>query len=411
MIGTICIVKTPLILNLRDHMSDQKFVHLNVHTDYSMLQAASTVKKLVAKAKEDGMPALAITDYGNLCGTIEFYQACKAAEIKPIIGCTVFVASGKYTDKASHQDKPSGYSLVLLAETFEGYQNICRLNAKSHLEGFHIKPRVDKDLLREYSKGIIALSACKNGEIFEQFKKGDAKKAKKAAESLQEIYGDGNFYIEIQDHGFEEEKAVVDQMISLAAELNIPLVATNDVHYMEQDDAEAHDLLTCIGEKRTVKETNRPKFQGDQYYFRSTSQMLNLFHSHPEAIENTLKIADRCNVDYSFDTNHYPVYELEDGSDKQAEYLRQVCLDNLPRCYDFEYKEGMELTDLQKEIMERLDFELEVIIRTGFSSYFLVVWDFILYSRDEGIPVGPGRGSGAGSIVAFLLSITNLDPY
>ncbi|MCM8526705.1 MAG: DNA polymerase III subunit alpha, partial [Lentisphaeraceae bacterium] len=391
-------------------MSEQKFVHLNVHTDYSMLQAASTVKKLVAKAKEDGMEALALTDYGNLCGTIEFYQTCKAAGIKPVIGCTVFVASGKYTDKASHQDKPSGYSLVLLAENFEGYQNICRLNAKAHLEGFHIKPRVDKDLLREHSEGLIALSACRNGEIYEQLKKGDKKKAEKAARLFSEIYGEGNFFIEINDHGFDEEKAVVEQMIELAGELGLPLVATNDVHYMEQDDAEAHDLLTCIGEKRTVKETNRPKFTGDQYYFRSTAQMLNLFNKYPEAISNTVKIAERCNVDYSFDTNHYPVYELEDGSDRQAEYLRQVCLDNLPRCYNFTYTEGMALSEEQKEIMDRLDFELEVIIRTGFSSYFLVVWDFILYSRREGIPVGPGRGSGAGSIVAFLLSITNLDP-
>lgn len=391
-------------------MSEQKFVHLNVHTDYSMLQAASTVKKIVAKAKEDGMPALAITDYGNLCGTIEFYQACKAADIKPLIGCTVFVASGKYTDKSSHQEKPSGYSLVLLAQNFTGYQNICRLNAKSHLEGYHIRPRVDKDLLRKHSEGIIALSACRNGEIYEHLKKGDSKKAAKAALTLSEIYGPENFYVEIQNHGFEEEKNIVEQMVSLAGEMGLPLVATNDVHYMEQDDAEAHDLLTCIGEKRTVKETNRPKFVGDQYYFRTTAQMLNLFTKYPEALENTVKIADRCSVDYAFDTNHYPVYELEDGSDRQAEYLRQVCLDNLPRCYNFEFTEGMELSDLQKEIMDRLDFELEVIIRTGFSSYFLVVWDFILYSRREGIPVGPGRGSGAGSIVAFLLSITNLDP-
>ena len=391
-------------------MSEPKFVHLNVHTDYSMLQAASTIKKIVAKAKEDGMPALALTDYGNLCGAIEFYKTCKAAEIKAIIGSTVFVASGTYTDKASHQDKPSGYSLVLLAENFEGYQNICKLNARAHLEGFHIKPRVDKDLLRRHAKGVIALSTCRNGEIYEHLKKGDRKKAEKVATQFHEIYGEGNFFIEIQDHGIAEEKSTVEQMITLAGELGLPLVATNDIHYIEQDDAEAHDLLTCIGEKRTVKELNRPKFEGNQYHFRSTTQMLNLFNKYPESISNTVKIADRCSVDYSFDTNHYPVYELEDGSDNQAEYLKQVCIDNLTRCYDFTYTEGMTLSEEQKEIMDRLDFELEVIIRTGFSSYFLVVWDFILYSRREDIPVGPGRGSGAGSIVAYLLSITNLDP-
>ena len=408
--GTIGIVKAPLNLYIQVPMSEQKFVHLNVHTDYSMLQAACTVRNIVAKAKEDGMSALALTDYGNVCGAVDFYKTCHAEGIKPIIGCTVFVATGSYTDKASHQEKPSGYSLVLLAESFEGYQNLCKLNARSHLEGFHIKPRVDKQLLRKHSTGVIALSACKNGEIYENLLKGDGKKARKAAQTYSDIFGEGNFFIEIQNHGFDEEKNIVAEMVSLATEMGLPLVATNDVHYMEQEDAEAHDLLTCIGEKRTVKETNRPKFVGNQYYFRSQAQMLNLFTNFPEAIENTLKIAERCNVEFSFDTNHYPVYELEDGSDRQAEYLRQVCLENLPRCYGFEYKEGMELTPDQKEIMDRMGFELEVIIRTGYSSYFLVVWDFILHSRREGIPVGPGRGSGAGSIIAYLLSITNLDP-
>ncbi|MCM8538542.1 MAG: DNA polymerase III subunit alpha [Lentisphaeraceae bacterium] len=391
-------------------MSEAKFVHLNAHTDYSMLQAACPVKKLVAKAKEFGMNALALTDYGNLCGTVDFYNATTGADIKPIIGCTVFVASGKYTDKNYHQEKPSGYSLVLLAKDFEGYQNICRLNAHAHLEGFHMKPRVDKELLAKYNSGLIALSACRNGEVYELLKKGNTKRAEKVSLELKEIYGVENFYMEIQDHGFAEEKEIVKQMIDIARAKDIPLVATNDVHYLDTQDAEAHDLLVCIGEKRTVNEENRPKFVGDQYYFRSQEEMIELFKDYPEAISNTVKIADQCKVDLDFETNHYPVYELEDGSDKQPEYLRQVCLDNILRCYEWEYKEGMELSEEQQVIIERLDFELEVIIRTGFASYFLVVWDFIMYSREEGIPVGPGRGSGAGSIVAFLLSITNLDP-
>ncbi|MCH2204561.1 MAG: DNA polymerase III subunit alpha [Lentisphaerales bacterium] len=391
-------------------MSEAKFVHLNLHTDYSMLQAACPIKKLVARAKEFGMPAMALTDYGNLCGTVDFYNATTKNDIKPIIGCTVYVASGKYTDKNFHQEKPSGYSLVLLAKDFGGYQNICRLNGESHLKGYHIKPRVDKELLAKHSDGLIALSACKNGEIYELFKKGNDKKAEKVLLQLVEIYGPENFYMEIQDHGFDEEREIVKKMIALARTHNVPLVATNDVHYLDQSDAEAHDLLMCIGEKRTVSEENRPKFVGDQYYFRSQEEMIELFKDYPEAISNTLAIAERCKVDLDFETNHYPVYQLEDGSDKQPEYLRQVCIDNIPRCYGWEYKEDMELTKEQEVIMERLDFELEVIIRTGFSSYFLVVWDFIIHSRNEGIPVGPGRGSGAGSIVAFLLSITNLDP-
>jgi DNA polymerase III subunit alpha len=391
-------------------MSEAKFVHLNVHTDYSMLQAACTVKKITARAKEYGMESLALTDYGNLCGAVAFYNTAKKEGIKPIIGCTVFVASGKYTDKNFHQDKPSGYSLVLLAKDFAGYQSICRLNAESHLRGFHIKPRVDKDLLKEHCGGLIALSACKNGEIFELLKKGNEKKAEKVLLQLVEIYGSDNFYMEIQDHGFEEEKTIVKSMVDLARKHNVPLVATNDIHYLEQQDAEAHDLLMCIGEKRTVSEENRPKFVGDQYYFRSQEEMIELFKDYPEAISNTVAIAGRCKVDFDFETNHYPVYELEDGSDRQAEYLRQVCEENIPRCYKWTYQEGMDLSEDQQVIMERLEFELEVIIRTGFSSYFLVVWDFIMYSRIEGIPVGPGRGSGAGSIVAYLLSITNLDP-
>ena len=390
-------------------MSENKFVHLNVHTDYSMLQATCTVKKLAQKVQDFEMSAIALTDYGNLCGGVALYKTMKGVGVKAIIGCTVYVASGSHTDKSSHQEKPSGYSLVLLAKNFEGYQNICRLNARSHLEGYHIKPRVDKELLEKYSAGLIVLSACKNGEIYEMLKKGDERKALKALAFYTRVYGE-DFYMEIQDHGFEEEKTTVEKMIAMARERETPLVATNDVHYINQDDAEAHDLLLCIGEKRTVSETNRVKFNGDQYYFRSSDEMIELFKDYPEAIENTLKIAEQCNVDFDFGTNHYPVYNMDDGGDGQDDYLRQVCLENLQRCYDYTYVEGAEQTQEQKDLMERLDFELSVIIRTGYSSYFLVVWDFILYSRREGIPVGPGRGSGAGSIVAYLLSITNLDP-
>ena len=393
-------------------MSEQKFVHLNVHSDFSMLQASCTVKKLQARAQEYGMQSMALTDYSNVCNAVEFFGAFTKAEMKPIFGCRFNVAHADLRDKSPHQKRPEGYVLNTLAINNEGYQSLCRLNKLCHLEGKLMDiPRVDVAALTEHQNGLIALCGGKVGEIAFYLQNGKADLAEQALQKYLGIYGKENFYIELQRHGHDGEEDLIKQQVELAKKYDVGLVATNDVHYLEQKDAEAHDVLLCIGQKVTIHEEHRKKFVGDQYYFRSQDEMVELFLDYPDAVYNSVLIAGRCNVTLDMKTEHYPVYDLEgEWKDRQPDYLRNLCIEAMKDRYDFHYEEGMELDEKGKVLMERLDFELGVIIRTGYSSYFLVVWDFIKYAIDNKIPVGPGRGSGAGSMVAYLLGITNLDP-
>ena len=393
-------------------MSDQQFVHLNVHSDFSMLQASCTVKKLTARAKKFGMASMAITDYSSICNAVEFFKGFTKEEMKPIFGTRFNVAHGDCRDKSIHQKRPEGYVLNTLAMNQAGYESLCRLSKVCHIEGKLMDvPRVDVQALEQHKVGLLAMCGGKMGEIAFYLQHGKTAAAEEALQKYINIFGQENFFIELQRHGQDGEEDLIKQQVALARKFNVGLVATNDVHYLDQKDAEAHDILLCIGQKVTVHEEHRKKFDGDQYYFRSQDEMVELFLDYPEAVHNTIKIASRCHVVLDMKHEHYPVYEIEgEYKDRQPDYLRNLCIEAMKDRYDFHYVEGMDLDERGKELMERLDFELEVIIRTGYSSYFLVVWDFINYSRINKIPVGPGRGSGAGSMVAYLLGITNLDP-
>jgi DNA polymerase-3 subunit alpha len=374
------------------------FVHLHNHTEYSLLDGAARHKKLLAKAKAMDMPAVAITDHGVMYGVINFYREAKKAGIKPIIGCEVYVAQRTRFDKDPRQDS-SPFHLVLLAENQEGYENLCRLVSYAFLEGFYYKPRVDKELLRKYNKGLIALSACIVGEIPDLILQGREEDAKKIALEYQEIFGKDNFFIEIQDHGIAEEKAVFPRLVDLAKKLNIPLVATNDIHYVDQKDAAMHDILLCIQTGKLRDEENRMRFTGTQFYLKTEEEMRALFPDYPEAIDNTVKIAERCNVDFEFGNLYLPDYQVPPGFTLHG-YLEELCQRGLKERYQ----------EITPELEERLDYELKTINNMGFSGYFLIVWDLIHFSRQQGIYVGPGRGSAAGSLVAYVLRITNIDP-
>lgn len=374
------------------------FVHLHNHTEYSLLDGAARIEKLVQRVKELGQPACAITDHGVMYGVIHFYQAAKKAGIKPIIGCEVYVASRTRHDKDARKDD-AAYHLVLLAENQTGYQNLCRLVSIGFLEGFYYKPRVDMELLEQYSEGLIALSGCIAGELPELLLQNRPEDAKKLAARYLEIFGRGNYFIEIQDHGIEEEIQVLPQLKQLARELDIPLVATNDLHYVSKEDAKMHDILLCIQTGKTRDDENRMRFACDQFYLKTEEEMAALFGDCPEALENTVKIAERCNVDFHFGDLYLPRYEVPEGYDLHS-YLVYLCQEGKKRRYP----------QVDQVVEERLNFELDIIKRMGFSGYFLIVWDMINHARECGIPVGPGRGSAAGSIVAYVLSITNIDP-
>ena len=376
----------------------EQFVHLHVHTEYSLLDGANRIKKLVEAAKDMGMPAIAITDHGNMYGAVEFYKAAKAVGIKPIIGCEVYVAP-----RDRHEDfEINGvryYHLILLAENAAGYKNLVKLVSLASIEGMYYKPRVDKELLHKYHEGIIALSACIAGEIPQAVLNGDIGQTKHVLEEYIDIFGRNNFFLELQDHGLPEEARANTVLVKLAEEYNLGLIATNDIHYLNKADSEFHDILLCIQTGKTLADPDRMKFSSDEYYLKSPQEMKTLFADTPTAISNSLKIAERCNVDFEFGHLHLPQFPLPDGvTDK--EYLRELCEKNLPIRYDI-------VTD---KVRERLEYELSIINRMGYDSYFLIVWDFINFARSSGIVVGPGRGSAAGSIVAFLLEITNIDP-
>ncbi len=378
------------------------FTHLHLHTEYSLLDGMARIDKLIPRVKELGMTAVAITDHGVMFGVVDFYKKCKDFGIKPIIGCEVYVAARTRFDKEPDKDKQSNH-LVLLAETQEGYRNLVKIVSRSHTEGFYYKPRVDKDLLREYSSGIIALSACLAGKVQSLLLMGDFEGAKKEAVEFEGIFGRDNFFLELQDQGLEEEQRVNPQLVKLSRETGIPMVATNDVHYVNREDAKAHDVLLCIQTASTVDDENRMKFPNDEFYLKSPNEMEKIFAFAPEAILNTGRIAQRCNVEFEFGNYHLPEFELPDSwQSGKPEYLHHLCETGLKERYG-----EVSRTDM---LYDRLNKELKVIEDMGFVEYFLIVWDFIRYARENGIMVGPGRGSAAGSIVAYCLHITDIDP-
>ncbi|KXZ40456.1 DNA-directed DNA polymerase III (polc) [Alkalithermobacter thermoalcaliphilus JW-YL-7 = DSM 7308] len=376
----------------------KEFVHLHVHTEYSLLDGFAKIDKLIKKAKEMNMKAVAITDHGCMFGVIDFYKKAKKEGIKPIIGCEVYTASRSLKDKDPNLDKYQGH-LVLLAKDYVGYKNIIKLVSKSYTEGFYYKPRVDYDELKKYSQGIIALSACLGGDIQRNILNGNYEKAKDIALKLNEIFGEGNFYLEIQDHNIKEQKQVNLNLIKLSKELNIPLVATNDVHYVDKEDAKVHDILLCIQTGKTLKDENRMKFESDQFYLKSQEEMYDLFSNVPSALENTVKIANMCNLEFDFNQIHLPRYDVPDGYTPST-YLRKLCQDGLKERYK----------DISKQLLDRLNYELTTIENMGYVEYFLIVWDFINFAKKNNIMVGPGRGSAAGSLVSYCLKITDIDP-
>ncbi len=378
------------------------FTHLHVHTEYSLLDGASRIGDLVSRAKELGMDSVAITDHGVMFGVIDFYKECKKQGIRPVIGCEVYTAARTLFDKDVEKDKRMGH-LVLLAENNTGYKNLMKIVSEGYRNGFYYKPRIDKNVLRRYSEGIIALSACLAGEIQHKLLNGDYAGAKKEALEMNEIFGEGNFYLELQDQGLEEEIRILPDMKRLHEETGIPFVATNDVHYVRREDAVAQDVLMCIQMGTTVDEDNRMRFANDQFYLKSEDEMRKLFANFPDACDNTAKIAERCNVDFTFGELHLPDFTAPDGMSNR-EYLRKLCNDGLQERYA-----GSDENTMSK-LHERLDYELATIENMGYVEYFLIVWDFINYAKSKGIMVGPGRGSAAGSIVSYTLKITDIDP-
>ncbi len=373
----------------------QRFTHLHVHTEYSLLDGASKIPELVAYAKELGMDSLAITDHGVMYGAVEFYQECTKAGIKPILGCEVYLASGSHLEKNNR----GMYHLILLAENDIGYHNLMKIVSIGQLEGFYYKPRVDKDVLSTYHEGIICLSACIAGELPVLILQDNLEGARRCIAEYIDIFGRDNYFLEIQDHDMEEEHKVSAALKQLAQEFGLGLVATNDLHYVQRKDAAAQDILLCIQTTRNVDDPDRMRFPNDSFYLKSYDEMAQLFGDCPEALENTNKIADRCNITMDFGHLLLPEFPVPDGYDAVS-YLRHLCEEALPARYDV----------VDERVRKRLDFELDIINTMGYACYFLIVWDFINYCREHDIPVGPGRGSAAGSIVAYLLRITNIEP-
>lgn len=374
------------------------FVHLHVHSEYSLLDGAARIKDVVAQAKNLGMPALAITDHGSMFGVVDFYKTCRQAGIKPILGCEVYVAPRGMTDRVPKIDDHL-YHLVLLAENQTGYQNLLKLVSLGYTEGFYYKPRVDKDTLNRYSKGLIALSACLAGEVADRILAGEPARARQAAAQYREIFGRENFYLELQNHGFADQQTVNRELLKINGEMGIPLVATNDVHYVGQGDAGIQDVLLCIQTGRTIHDQGRMKFQSAELYLKDYREMYLLFGEIPQVLSRTTEIARRCQVELAFGRYHLPDYQVPAGCTVSG-YLTDLCDRGAVRRYG--HCTGV--------VQERLNYELSVIHQMGFEAYFLIVWDFIKFARERGIPVGPGRGSAAGSIVAYVLEITNIDP-
>ena len=376
-----------------------EFTHLHVHTEYSLLDGSSKIKEITSRAKELGMKSLAITDHGVMYGVIDFYKAAKEVGIKPILGCEVYVAPGSRFDKQPGESESRYYHLVLLAENNTGYKNLMKIVSRGFTEGFYYKPRVDYEVLEQFHEGIIALSACLAGEVQRYLARGMYEAGCEAAKRYEGIFGKGNFFLELQDHGIPEQKYVNPQLIRMSQELGIDLVCTNDVHYTYAQDADAHDILLCIQTGKKVTDENRMRYDGGQYYLKSPEEMAELFPYAPQALENTCKIAEICNVEIEFGVTKVPHFEVPQGFDSWT-YLNHLCNEGMKRRYP----------DADEEKKKRLEYELSVIHKMGYVDYFLIVWDYINYAKTHGIAVGPGRGSAAGSIVSYCLGITDIDP-
>ena len=374
------------------------FAHLHVHTEYSLLDGACRINGIMDRVKELGQTAVAITDHGVMYGCIDFYKAAKAAGVKPIIGCEVYVARRSMADRVHGIDNDP-YHLVLLCENRTGYENLCRMVSEAFINGFYGKPRVDLELLQKHHEGLIALSACLAGAIPQYLMDEDYAAAKDYALKLSDIFGEGNFYLELQDHGIEEQRPVNQGVMRLARETGLPLVITNDAHYLRKEDARMQDVLLCIQTGKTVDDENRMKFQTEEFYLKSEDELRGLFPNCGEAFENTVRIADRCNLEFTFHEYHLPSFPVPEGYTNE-EYFRKLCMDGFRERYP----------DQPAQYLERLEYEIGVISRMGYVNYYLIVWDFIRYAKENGIPVGPGRGSGAASIVAYCMHITEVDP-
>ena len=375
------------------------FTHLHVHTEYSLLDGSGKIKELAARARDLHMDSMAITDHGAMYGVIDFYRAAKDAGVKPIIGCEVYVAPGSRFDRETVSGEDRYYHLVLLAENNQGYENLMKIVSRGFIDGFYYKPRVDYEILETYHEGIICLSACLAGEVQKYLERGQYQQAKEAALRYEGIFGKGNFFLELQDHGIPAQKTVNQALLRLSRDLDIELVATNDIHYTYAEDAVPHDILLCIQTGKKVADENRIRYEGGQYYVKSEEEMRALFPYAQEALDNTHKIAERCNVEIEFGVTKLPKFDVPDGYDSWS-YLNKLCDDGMKRRYP----------DDDGALRERLDYELNVIHSMGYVDYFLIVWDFIHFARSHDIMVGPGRGSAAGSIVSYCLEITNIDP-
>ena len=381
-------------------MPRDSFVHLHLHTEYSLLDGSIRMKELMKKAAEFEMPAVAITDHGNLFGVIEFYQEAQRAGVKPIIGCEVYVAPGSHKDRPPSR-RESAYHFTLLAENEIGYRNLVKLVTAAHLDGFHYAPRIDKALLAERSAGLIGLSGCLAGEINSAIQANNIEKAKQSAAEYRDILGAENFFVELHDHGMEEQKMCNTALVQIARDLGVGMVAANDVHFLRRSDHQAHDVMLCIGTGKMVQDETRLHYL-PELYFKSPAEMRQVFHDFPGAIKNTLVIGERCGLDLEFGRSKYPEYPVPAGKTREG-YLRELCFQGLSTRYG-------ERATSDPELKRRLEYELGVLEKTGFVSYLLIVWDFIHFAKEKGIPVGPGRGSAAGSIVAYVLGITDIEP-
>jgi DNA polymerase-3 subunit alpha len=381
-------------------MPRDSFVHLHLHTEYSLLDGAIRMKELMKRAAEFGMPAVAITDHGNLFGAIEFYQEATRAGIKPIIGCEAYVAPGSHKDRPPSR-RDAAYHFTLLAENERGYRNLVKLVTAAHLDGFHYVPRIDKELLTAHAAGLIGLSGCLAGEINTAIQANNIEKAKQSAAEYRDILGRKNFFMEMHDHGMEVQRQCNRVLPRIARDLGVGLIAANDVHFLRRSDHEAHDVMLCIGTGKMVQDENRMRYL-PELYFKSPAEMREIFRDFPEAITNTLEIGERCHVDLEFGRSKYPEYPMPPGKTREG-YLRELCYQGLRERYG-------ERVTTDSELLKRLEYELGVLEKTGFVSYLLIVWDFIHFAKEKGIPVGPGRGSAAGSMVAYVLGITDIDP-
>ena len=376
------------------------FTHLHVHTEYSLLDGSSKIKELLPRAKELGMDSLAITDHGVMYGVIDFYKKAKEVGIKPILGCEVYVAPGSRFDREQSRGEDRYYHLVLLAENNQGYQNLMKIVTRGFTEGYYYRPRVDYEVLETYHEGLIALSACLAGEIPNKILKDDLEGAKAAALRMRELFGEDNFFLELQDHGIRQQTMVNTVILNMSKEQGIPLVVTNDVHYINEDDAVPHDLLLCIQTGKLVTDTDRMRYEGGQFFLKSEEEMRRLFPYASEALDNTHKIAERCNVEIVFGEQKVPKFDVPEGYDAFS-YLKMLCEKGLRKRYG---------DNPSEELRERMNYELDTIRTMGYIDYFLIVWDFIRFAKSQGIAVGPGRGSAAGSIVSYCLEITDIDP-